>query len=576
MRVKKIVAGVIAATLVGGAGAVALATSASAADFGPTLPGPIYWFSAPSTGLSDPALVGTQVNGSLQPDSVARPWQTLALGANCPAGTLSIQPYVHIPAPGPAIDWDAVSMAAAVSTQDASGRFYDSDPTQLADRMNKPQIRAYATAQGGTATLPYIVVCQGTAGAPLGNFTTPLTVTVTAATPTTAMTYSIPTAALPKIASTTTLAATPTTVESGSPVALSATVSPAAATGSVEFFAGATSLGLGTIAGGVATLSTSAIPVGAANAITAVYAGNAAYDPSTSAPVNVAVTAVAARDTTTTLAVSPTSGPAYSAVSFATTVTAATGLPNGTVSFYNGAALLGSVPCVGGVVPSFTTNALGAGAASLTAQFVGTAPYNNSTSAAVSATYELQGAVDLQSVDVQIPVGAITITTPYHAEIPATPTTPAIPATTLHLGQALLDTTDSTFSASAPFEDIVITDTRAATTGFTAKVVSGPFTNGVNTFGGQYAGLWNVAAHQVLGNALQAADVAVSQNPAPSVATVLATDGLGVAKTFATYAGGVGGPKNGSVTLNGTFGVDEVPSSVQQGTYTATVTFTAI
>ncbi len=38
-----------------------------------------------------------------------------------------------------------------------------------------------------------------------------------------------------------------------------ATVSPAAATGTVEFFDGATSLGTGTLSGGVATFATTAL-----------------------------------------------------------------------------------------------------------------------------------------------------------------------------------------------------------------------------------------------------------------------------------------------------------------------------
>ncbi len=576
MRTKRILSAALAAAMVTGIGGVALATSASAVDFGPALTGNILWFNAvTTTGLGDANLNATaQIDGSLQPNASARPWKTLALSANCPAGTAQIQPFVHIPAPGSSVDWDAVSMGASDSLVDAQGRFYLTG-NSAADAMSKPQIHAYATAHPGLP-MPYVVVCQSAGGDNLGYFTTPLSLTVTGAADS-AMTYSIPKASLPGVASSTTLAVSPAgPVEAGDTVTLTATVAPAPASGSVEFFAGTTSLGTSPVAaGGVAIKATSAIPVGT-NAVTAVYAGGAGVDPSTSAPSSVVVTAVAARATTTTLAVSPVTGDAYQNVTFTTTVTAATGLPNGTVSFYTGTTFIGSVPCTNGIVPAYTSNLLGAGAQSLTAQFVGTAPYSNSTSNAVSATYALVGAVDPQSVDVVIPVGAITITTPYHPAIPATGTTPAVPATTLHLGTAVLDQSDSTYSASAPFENIVITDTRSATTGFTAKVVSGAFTNGANSFGGQYAGLWNVAAHQVVGNALQASDVVPTQNPAPATNPVGPNAGLGVAKTFASYTGGTDGPKTGSVKLDGTFGVDQVPSSVPAGTYAATITFTAI
>ncbi|WP_028046179.1 Ig-like domain-containing protein [Cellulomonas sp. URHE0023] len=290
MKLTKVLATGVAGALLAGIAGVAMATSASAADFGPAVTGDILWFDAQSTGLLDSTLTSAnQVDGSLQPDAVARPWKTLALSASCPAGTLTIQPYVHIPAPGPEIDWDAVSMAASVDTKDAQGRFYDSDPDQLADRMNKPQIRAYATAQGGTATLPYVVVCQGTAGAPLGHFTTPLTVHVTAPSPTTAITYSIPKASLPTrdggwdstgpvvTATTTDLMA----AASGADLVLTANVAPSAAAGTVTFKEGATVLGSGSVSSGVATQTVTA-PSAGDHAYTASFepSDTAAFGPS--------------------------------------------------------------------------------------------------------------------------------------------------------------------------------------------------------------------------------------------------------------------------------------------------------
>ncbi|WP_407344672.1 hypothetical protein [Pengzhenrongella phosphoraccumulans] len=132
---------------------------------------------------------------------------------------------------------------------------------------------------------------------------------------------------------------------------------------------------------------------------------------------------------------------------------------------------------------------------------------------------------------------------------------------------ALLDAADSTYSASAPFTDIVITDTRAGNLGFTASVVSGAFTNATGgSFGGQYAGLTGLAATQVAGNALLATDLVLTNN-APFTA------GLATPKVFAQHAAGT---PIGTANLAGVFGIDGVPTSVTPGLYTATVTFTAV
>src|SRR5205823_14168296 len=48
----------------------------------------------------------------------------------------------------------------------------------------------------------------------------------------------------------------------GQQVTLTATVTPSDASGTVEFFTGATSLGTATLSGGVASLATTALPVG--------------------------------------------------------------------------------------------------------------------------------------------------------------------------------------------------------------------------------------------------------------------------------------------------------------------------
>ncbi|HQY32730.1 Ig-like domain-containing protein [Actinotalea sp.] len=544
MSLKKTLAGMLAGSVVAGMALIAVAAPASANDESPVVPGAIYFFS--TAGALASQTPSTQIFGG---SGTARPWVTLTTENACPAGTNNLQSYVRIPQVGVAEDlWDQVPMGAPATAQDADGRFYTTTTLQ-ADRMTKPQVLAYNLANGGSGTFPFISVCKDIAGTTLASFRTTVAVSGTTSTDI-AWTFATPAITL---ASTTTLTASAATVEAGTAVDLTATVAPAGANGDVEFFAGAVSLGTATPAAGVATLSTSALPVGI-NAVTAVFAGGNGYGASTSAPVSVEVTPVAARTTTTTLVVTPDSGPAYQAVTLTSTVVASSGAANGTVTFKDGTTSLGSVTVTAGVVPTFTTNVLGAGAHSLVAEFVGTAPYGNSASAAVAATYTLVGAVDEQTVTVEIPAGTISITTPY---------TPAAP---LALGVATLDPSDSTFSASAPFNDIVITDTRAGNLGFTASVVSGAFVGATGSFPGLHAGLTGLTPVQVVGNALQASNVVVT-NHAPF------TDGLDVPKVFATYAAG---QSVGTAAMYGTFGVDQVPTSVAPGLYTATVTFTAV
>jgi len=98
----------------------------------------------------------------------------------------------------------------------------------------------------------------------------------------------------PIVATTTTLAAAPTTASQGTAVALTATVTPAsgstAPTGTVSFLEGSTTLGTATLSGGKATFSTSSLAVGA-QVITAKYEGSAADSASTSSAVTVTITA---------------------------------------------------------------------------------------------------------------------------------------------------------------------------------------------------------------------------------------------------------------------------------------------
>jgi len=96
-----------------------------------------------------------------------------------------------------------------------------------------------------------------------------------------------------RTATTTSIAPSATNVNVGTSVTFTATVSPAAATGTVSFYdnGSATALGTATLASGTAAFSTTTLPAGS-NSVVATYNGNATNDFSTSAsPAVVTVTA---------------------------------------------------------------------------------------------------------------------------------------------------------------------------------------------------------------------------------------------------------------------------------------------
>ena len=82
--------------------------------------------------------------------------------------------------------------------------------------------------------------------------------------------------------STTSLTSAPNPSTFGQNVILTATVLPGGATGTVTFYDGATSLGIGTVSGGTATLNISTLTVGTHPSMTAAYNGDASYSGSTS------------------------------------------------------------------------------------------------------------------------------------------------------------------------------------------------------------------------------------------------------------------------------------------------------
>ena len=182
-----------------------------------------------------------------------------------------------------------------------------------------------------------------------------------------------------KASTTATVAASPNPATAGQTVTLTAAVSPASATGSIEFLDGANVLGTVPVSNGAASLSTSALAPGS-HSITVVYSGDTNNSASTSAAVTETITKAA---TISTLATSPNPATVGQPVTLSGAVSPSTA--TGTMQFLDGATLLGTVALTNGAA-SMSTSALAAGSHLLTVAYSGDATNSASTSAAVTET----------------------------------------------------------------------------------------------------------------------------------------------------------------------------------------------
>jgi hypothetical protein len=143
----------------------------------------------------------------------------------------------------------------------------------------------------------------------------------------------------------------------------------------VTFNQGGTTLGTGTLSGGKATFSTSALGVGT-KAVTAVYGGDANFAAGTSMAAH-QVVSKAATTTTVTSSINPSS--AGKNVEFTAVVTAPFGgIATGTVTFYDGTTTLGTV-ATSGAKASLTTSKLSHGTHHVTATYNSSADFAGSS-----------------------------------------------------------------------------------------------------------------------------------------------------------------------------------------------------
>ncbi len=192
--------------------------------------------------------------------------------------------------------------------------------------------------------------------------------------------FRFPSCGQTQTSTTTTVASSAPTSTYGQPVTFTATVTPSAATGTVEFFDGGSSLGTAALNGGSASLTTSTLAVGP-HSITAAYNGDTSHTGSTSSSVTQTVNAVA---TATALTSSLDPSVFGQSVTFTATVNPSSG-PTGTVQFFDGTSSLGIVALSGGTA-SLTTATLAVGTHFITAIYSGDGNFGGSTSASLTQT----------------------------------------------------------------------------------------------------------------------------------------------------------------------------------------------
>ncbi len=190
-------------------------------------------------------------------------------------------------------------------------------------------------------------------------------------------------------ATATSLSSVPNPSVFGQGVTFTATVSPVAPgagapSGTVSFFDGTAVLGTRALSGGQATLASASLAVGL-HTITAVYGGDANFSGSTSG----ALTQTVNRASTPT---SLSSGPSVSVFGQGLTFTATVGAvapgagtPSGTVSFFDGTAVLGTRTLSGGQA-TLASASLAVGVHTITAVFGGDGNFSGSTSGALIQT----------------------------------------------------------------------------------------------------------------------------------------------------------------------------------------------
>jgi hypothetical protein len=284
----------------------------------------------------------------------------------------------------------------------------------------------------------------------------------------------------------------------GQVVTFTASITPqlgGTAAGSVTFYDGTTALGTMTVSSNAAALSTSALATGT-HSITAAYSGDANVLAGTSSALSQVVSA--SQITTTTTLVSSIN-PAYETqtVVYTATVSAASGVPTGSVTFHQGFTTLAVVALVNGQA-TYSTAYATPGTRFITAGYAANTPYLASTSSVLA-----------QSVT-RVPTTIVVVTSP-------SPQFVGLPVT-------ITATLSSPAGAPKDGETVTFRDRGTAigtgtTSGGAASITTSSLSAGIHSITAQYPGdttysaSTSVAISQVISKYATSTSVVSSANP---------------------------------------------------------------
>ncbi len=173
------------------------------------------------------------------------------------------------------------------------------------------------------------------------------------------------------------LGSSPASPDCDTAITLTATLTPAAAAGTVTFYDGGTPLGSAPVTSGLATLTGVELAAGT-HSITAEFGGDCGDLGATSPPVTLTVT-----QTATALALAVTPEPSVCGAGVTLTATATPSGATGSITFLNGATPIGTAPLVSGVA-NLAVTSLTVGSHSLSATYDGSACFLAAASPAVA------------------------------------------------------------------------------------------------------------------------------------------------------------------------------------------------
>ena len=333
----------------------------------------------PSIGWTAPAAItyGTPLSGAQLDASspVAGTFvYTPALGAVLGAGSQTLTVIFN---PTDIADYTTATATVPLTVNRATPPIAWATPAPIAYGipLSANQLNATSTVSGTFAYSPSVGAILGVGSQALSvTFTPADSVDYTNAVATTTLTVN-------KAPSIVSLAASSSSTPAGSPVTLTATVQSTTSgtpSGTVTFLNGASKLGSAPVLNGIATF-TVALLAGGTDQIIASYAGDSDFLPSTS--ISVSITVLLAT-TNSALSASPNPTLTGGAVTFSANVSSLGGTPPGSVSFYDGTALLDTVTLVSGSA-TLSTNNLTVGSHNITAAYGGGPGFSPSTSNSV-------------------------------------------------------------------------------------------------------------------------------------------------------------------------------------------------